>query len=207
MDDDAGRRETRPVRSEDPSLSPETNRQLTDELRDALGTDSVEVQRDEQLATDGRRGTHGGAATGLATNRVALGLSFLILLVVGVAISLATGSWWALVAALAVHAIGTSIVAFGAIQMTTEVERVSPSLAARMEDEGVADPDRAFTEMVEGVSRADEGTGEPAKANERTTPTEQDPGTATSEQRSATTPSSGESEPVPGKDAWREDAD
>jgi hypothetical protein len=199
------RREQQPIRSEDPSLSPEANRQLTEELREAVGRDAVEVPAGTRLATEERRAEHGSVATALAGHRVALGLSFLVLLTVGVAISLATGSWWALVAALAVHALGTLIVAGGAVQMTTETEHVSPGLAARLEDEGVADPDRAFSGLVEDVARADEGSPKPAKDNQRTVDADQDPGTAAAEQRSATTPSSPPSKPVPGPDGWRRD--
>jgi len=202
MSDDRPERE--PIRSEDPSLSPETNRMLTDELREAVGDDAVEVRPGAQLPTGERRGGRGGAFATLATHRVAVGLSFLVLLVVGVIVSLATGSWWALAAALAVHALGTLVVLAGAIQITTEPEHVSPGLAARLEDEGVPDPDRAFSDMVEGVAQADAAGEGPEKANRRTVDANDDPAAAASEQRSATTPSGEPSEPVPGPDRWRE---
>ncbi|HWC26391.1 MAG TPA: hypothetical protein VG474_07395, partial [Solirubrobacteraceae bacterium] len=40
------RTQRRPVRSEDPSLSPEANELLTHELREAIGSDEVEVPED-----------------------------------------------------------------------------------------------------------------------------------------------------------------
>lgn len=93
----------------------------------------------------------------LAANATVLLFTFLALVVVGVIVSLATGSWWALVDAVGVHALGTLIAAASAIGLTTEVEHVDPGTAARLEDEGVVDSDRLMTELVEdfaGETRA-----------------------------------------------------
>jgi hypothetical protein len=174
-------------------LSPEARRLLDRELREAVGDERAD-------AAGGAAGDAGprprrGAAAELAAHRVALGVMLCILLAVGVILSLATGSWWLLVAALAVHALGTLAVVSGALQLTTQTEHVSPAVAARLEEEGVVDPDRALTELVEDAAGGPQGRG-----NERTVAAEDDPAAASSEQRRATTPSSEPSEPVPGPD-------
>jgi hypothetical protein len=54
-----------------------------------------------------------------------------------------------LVVAVGVHAVGTMVVAAGAIQLTTQIEHASPQTTARLEEEGVADPDRVLSDLVE----------------------------------------------------------
>lgn len=65
--------------------------------------------------------------------------------------ALLTHSWWALVAACAVHATGTLLAAGGAFELMMRGEHVSPEVAAQLEEEGVADPDRVLTELVRDV--------------------------------------------------------
>jgi len=133
----------RDVRSEDPGLSPEANRLLTEELREILGADRVEVAADAPPPV-----THPGATVLLAGNRPLLVVMFLAGVVVGAIVGLATGSWWALVVAVVLDACATAIVAFGAILLATEVEHVSPGRAVRLEREGVRDPDEKLTELL-----------------------------------------------------------
>ena len=139
----------REVRSADPELSPEANRILTEEARAAIGSDRVEVPADAPRHSREARGTQGAGVPTLTANRPLLIITFVTAMVVGAIISLVTGSWWALVAAVVVHAIGTFAVAGGAIQLTTQTEHVDPNAAARLEDEGVADPDRRLTKLVD----------------------------------------------------------
>lgn len=173
----------RTVRSDDPSLSDEANRLLTEELRRAVGSDEVEVPADALDRSSERHGAHGTIVTSLIANGTVLLFTFLALVVVGTIVSLATGSWWALAIAVGVHALGTMITAGSAVALTTEVEHVDPSTAARLEDEGVPDPDRVLTKLVEDYRG---GTRAPGAAD------------ATSEQRRAMTPSSGGSRAVGG---------
>jgi hypothetical protein len=98
--------------------------------------------------------THPNATAFLAANRLLLVVIFLAGLVIGAIVGLATGSGWALVVALVVDACATAIVAFGAILLATEVEHVSPSRAARLEREGVRDPDEKLTELVQRYAGA-----------------------------------------------------
>jgi hypothetical protein len=172
-------------------LSPRARRLLEGELREAVGEERAEAV---DPARSGPR-PHGGMAAELAAHRVALGLTFLILLTVGVVLSLSLGSWWLLAAALGVHALGTLIVLGGTLQLTTETEHVSPAVAARLEEEGVVDPDRALTELAEEAAGGPQG-----RRNERSTTADEDPARAASEQRRTTTPSADPSRPVPGPD-------
>jgi hypothetical protein len=76
-------------------------------------------------------------------------VTLLAAVTLGAVIVLSTGSWWALVVAVGVHAVGTMVVASGAIQLTTQIEHASPQTTARLEEEGVADPDRVLSDLVE----------------------------------------------------------
>jgi hypothetical protein len=102
---------------------------------------------------------------------------------VGAVIALSTGSWWALVVAVGVHAVGTMVVASGAIQLTTQIEHASPQTTARLEEEGVADPDRVLSDLVEEytgeaesspaggvISGGDSGSRAPAAQRRAMTP-------------------------------------
>jgi hypothetical protein len=190
--------ERRTVRSEDPSLSAEANRLLTDELREVVGTDEVEVPAGTPRRTAERRGRHSRVVATVSTHRQIAVVSLLAALVIGAIVAFTTGAWWAIVVALGVHALGTMVTAIAAVQLTTEVEHVAPATAARLEEEGVADPDRAFTELVEdfaGAQRAG-GAAEVLSSgnNERTVHASDDPARAALEQRTAMTP---QSEPGP----------
>lgn len=195
-DDDTVRRT---VRSDDPSLSPEANRLLTDELRAAVGRDEVEVPSD---LADRRRDRHGGRSplvTMLVANRVLIGIAFAILITVGVIASLATGSWWLLAVAAGVHAVGTLAVAAFAITLTTQVEHVDPATAARLEAEGVADPDQVLSELAQehAGARDPRGAAEVVATgrNENQADATRDPARAGVEQRTAMTPAAGATAP------------
>jgi hypothetical protein len=149
----------REVRVSDPSLSAEANRLLTEELRRAVGADVAEVEVDAPRVERDPHGRRSGLLVGLAANRLAVAMTLLVALVVGAVVSLATGSWWLLALALGAHALGTLVILGVVLQMTTEFEHLSPDVAARLEDEGVPDPDALFSALV-----AEFGSGEHATA-------------------------------------------
>jgi hypothetical protein len=188
-DDDPGG-ERREVRAADTSLSPEANRVLTDELRQVVGSDAVEVPGRRPHVERERHGGRTGVAVLLAENRLVVAMTLLAALVVGAIVSLATGSWWFLPLALGFHALGTIVVLMVVLAMTTETEHLSPSAAARLEDEGVSDPDRVFNDLVEEFAPADR------RGDERATAAHDDPAQAAAEQRSSVTPSQEPSRPV-----------
>lgn len=182
----------RPVRR---PLSREADRQLTNELREATGDDSVRVTP-ERLAEARTRGAQRGRLVAeLASHRLSIMVSLLVLVVVGGVIALATGEWWALIVPIVLHAIGTLTVTSVALQQLTQTEHVSPTAAARLEEEGVTDPDRVLTDLVESYSEDEERRGAghivTGGANELTARPEDDPSRATAEQRTAMTPSGG----------------
>jgi hypothetical protein len=184
--------ERRFVRSEDPNLTPEANRLLTEEVREVVGRDEVEVPRDTPRRAEEPHATHSPLMATLVSNRPLIIVTLLAALVVGGIVSIATGWYVAILLAVALHALATLLVAAGAIQLTTQVEHVAPETAARLEQEGVADPDRVLGQLVEDFSGAT-GAGGVSEVigsgnNERTTTAEDDKATNMLEQRTAMTP-------------------
>src|SRR4051794_5037976 len=182
--------ERRRVIVEEPGLSDETNQALTDNVRAAVGGDEVTVPRDRPESRVPRRRSRLVAT--LSANRLVLIITFLSLLVVGAIVSLATGSWWFLLVAVAVHGIATVVMTAGVLQSTTQVERPDPVTVEKMEAEGIADPEGRFNDMVEefGGAGAARGTAEVVSpgSNERTASAQDQPGRAAVEQRTAVTP-------------------
>lgn len=181
--DDRQQTERRFVRSADPSLSAEANAALTEELQQAIGAEHVFMPADApDPGTAERSGDSASTAT-VASMRPLFIVTLLAALTVGAVISLSTGSWWALVVAVGVHAAGTMVVASGAIQLTTQIEHASPQTTARLEKEGVADPDRVLSDLVEEytgeaessptagvISAGDTGSRAPAAQRRAMTP-------------------------------------
>ncbi len=189
--------EEREVRSNDPDLSPRANELLTEELRQVVGSDRVTVPAGAARAGEGTGPRAGSIRATLAANRIPLGISFAAALVIGAIVAFATGSWWAVVVAAGLHAAGTMAVAAGAIRLTTLTEHTAPETAARLQDEGVGDPDRRLTELVQEYTdaRGDRGVGETLSRDfdEQSVAAGDDPARAAVEQRTAMTPAS---EPV-----------
>lgn len=185
-----GGRERREVRSQDPSLTPEANRILTQELRAAVGRDEVEVPRTRPHVEREAHGGRPGIAVALSQNRLVVAMMLLVALVVGAIVSLATGSWWFLLLALGLDVLGVLAVVGIVLAMTTQTEHMSPGAAARLADEGVEDPDAVLSDLVEEYAPADRD------GDERTTSPQEDPAQATAEQRSSVTPSQDPSRPV-----------
>ena len=88
-----------------------------------------------------------------AVNRILLAITFFAALVVGAIVSIALGSWLFVVIACIVHAVGTFAVLTILATAARQTEHVDPSVAARLEEEGVADPDVAFSDMVAAYGR------------------------------------------------------
>jgi hypothetical protein len=186
--------EEREVRSDHPDLSPEANRLLTQELREAVGSDTVRVPAGTPRRGTDRPQAGSPLAATLASNRPLIIVTLVAAVAVGAAASLATGNWWAVVAMVAVHAVGTLVVATAALQLTTQTEHASPEVTARLEEEGVADPDRVLSDLMEDYAptSAPRGTADVVfeGRNERTVHADDDPALAAAEQRTALTPSS-----------------
>lgn len=164
------RRERREVRSADPSLSPEANRILTDELREVTGSDTVEVPADRARVAGVSHGGRSRLFVGVSDNRVLFGSLFFAALVIGAVLAVTTGSWWLLPLAVGLDLLGTVVVATMMIGLTTEVEHVAPTAAVRLQDEGVEDPDKLFTELVEEFAPEDEQAQDEAEQRRKVTP-------------------------------------
>lgn len=163
----AAERETREVRVDDPSLPPEVRKALSKELQEAVGAERVEVPADtphRERDVNAQRGPSGF----LGRNRLLFGITGIGALVVGAIIALAVKEWWVLLIPVGVHAIGTLIVGFLTIQMTTQPESMDPALTARLESEGVDAPERAFNDLVQEFTASDAagGGGEEADAED-----------------------------------------
>ena len=150
----------REVRVDDPDLSPEANERLTREVREAIGSDRVEVpaERADELGRVPEAG-HSTFVSTLAGNRALIVITFAALVVVGAIVALATDSWWAVVGAAGIHALGTVVVIAVTLRMSTSVEHLAPGTAARLEEEGVADPDRAVSDLIEQYAPTDHARG------------------------------------------------
>ena len=181
--DDRQQTERRFVRSDDPNLSAEANAALTEELQQAVGAEHVSMPADAPDPATAERSDHSAATATVSSMRPLFIVTLLAALTVGAVIALTTGSWWALVVAVGVHALGTMVVASGAIQLTTQIEHASPQTTARLEEEGVADPDRVLSDLVEEytgeaesspaagvISAGDTGSRAPAAQRRAMTP-------------------------------------
>jgi hypothetical protein len=193
--------ETRRVEVADPSLSPEANERLTEEVRDAIGAEEVRVPADRPHPSRGEHTAKTGIASILSAHRAVWIGSLAAAVTLGAFLTLITGSWWFLPLAAGVHALGTLTVAVVVVRLTTLVERPDPTTAALLEEEGVDDAEEYFSEVVK------EFAGQPEGANRRSAPAGEDPAAAVGEHRSAVTPTAGSSRPVgekslPGLVAW-----
>lgn len=191
--------EEREVKAADPELSAETNARLTEELREVVGTDRVEVPTGRARATLGERPQRErGLGMYLSQHRFQLVRAAAIALTFGAIISLITNDWWLLPLAAGVHALGTMTVVMTILRMTTVTEHPSPELGAALADEGISSPDERFSAMVDEFRPQPEGaTGDVLSPghNERTVEAGVDPARAGAEQSTAMTPTAEPSEP------------
>jgi hypothetical protein len=192
---DSQQTERRIVRSQDPSLSDEANELLTHELRDVIGSDEVVVAKTVPRRSEGEHATRSTFVATLSSNRPLVLVTFLVMFVLGGILALVTEQYWAVVVACALHAVGTLVVTAAAIALTTRTEHVSPAVAARLEEEGVGDPDAVLSDLVEEFAGVQEAHGLPevisSGHNDRTVTADDDRARAAVEQRTAMTPTSG----------------
>ena len=180
--------EHREIRSQDPSLSPETNRRLTAELQDAVGHDAMEVPADREDHRRSRHGTHSTPVAAASSNRATILIAALVLLVVGAVVWITTGSWWVMAVAVVLDLGAVGLLVATTLSMTTAVEHPSPGLSARLEEEGVADRDALMTDLVDEFADED--------GNRRTVTPQEDERKATAQQRGAITPTNDPSRPA-----------
>lgn len=156
--------ERRFVRSADPSLSDEANAMLTAELRTIVGKEEVEVPAARPRTEAGRHGGRRPAVADIWSGRIAFVLAAAAgVVVLAAVLAFTTGSAWGLAIALVVLLLALGTVVRTISAFSGEMNHPSPELAARLEDEGVADPDRLFDALVQEFTP-------PGRKAERDTP-------------------------------------
>jgi hypothetical protein len=141
--------EYRTVRSADPSLSDEANRLLTREAREIVGRDEVDVAVGRADPAHDRHGTHGRWVADLIAERIGYVVAAMTAVVVLAILAIATKNVLVLVGALVVLLGATGVVVRSTLGLTRETQHAGPELSARLEEEGVGDPDRLLTELVD----------------------------------------------------------
>jgi hypothetical protein len=188
--------ERRAVEVHEPSLSASTNQALTDEVRDVIGADEVEIPVDRQHPSAGEHVEHQRSLPlpFPLPNNFVVAQGGLALVVIGaiVALAVVTHVWWTLALGVLVLAAMTYLVVAMIIKMTSNPERPGPTTVAAMEEEGVDDPEQLFSDVVAEFTPERDEDGETG----RSTDAVDDPAKAADEQRDATTPSGGPSEAV-----------
>jgi hypothetical protein len=152
-----GETEVREVRAADPELSPETNARLTEELREVVGAERVEVPRARPHFSAGEVPQRRSGSHYLSQHRFQLVRATAIVLTFAAVVALATGDWWILPLAAGIHALGTMTVTLTIIRMTTVIEHPSPDVAAALTEEGVPSADEYFSQMVHEYTDATPG--------------------------------------------------
>jgi F0F1-type ATP synthase assembly protein I len=146
--------EQREVTVDEPQLSPEVNADLTDEVRDVVGRRSVEVPVNRPHVSRGE--SAGRTHLGWRPDKFLLVMIAAAGIVVGAIIALLLDHWWVLIPVVLVLWLVTYAVVATIMRMTAVSEHPSPETVAAMEEEGVADPERLFDDLVQ------EFTPEPA---------------------------------------------
>jgi hypothetical protein len=128
---------------------------LKGELEDALGEHVDDATAERALADPPRS----RFATIISENELLIGITLAVAVVFGVILSLFLDSWVFLVLAVLVHALGTVAVTALAVWLATSGDKPDPRTVARLEEEGVTDPEQALNDAVHNVRRGGEGKG------------------------------------------------
>jgi hypothetical protein len=126
---------------------------LRGELEDALGEEVDDATADRALGSAPRS----RFATVISENELLIGITLAGAVVFGVALSVFLDSWLFLVVAVLVHALGTIFVTALAVWLATSGEKSDPRTVARLEEQGVTDPEQALNDAVHNVR--DDGNG------------------------------------------------
>jgi hypothetical protein len=133
---------------------------LRSELEDALGEKVDDETADRALADPPRS----RLAAVISENELLIGITLAGAIVFGVVLSVFLDSWIFLVVAVLVHAIGTLFVTGLAVWLATSGDKPDPRTVARLEEQGVTDPEQALNDAVYNVRAGDEGKGRLAES-------------------------------------------
>jgi uncharacterized integral membrane protein len=192
--------EIRDVEVADPELSDAANRRLTEQVQEVVGTDKVRVPTGRPHPSQGERPDNVGLLASVwSTNKFILLIITMVFIVIGAIVSVTTGSWYFMAAAVIVDALGVTLVGGLVLRMTSIRERPDPSTVAMLEEEGVRNPEEHFSNVVAEFTpeHREDGTD----SDQRSVAVEDDPLQAAAEQESSMTATGGRSRPVgPGSD-------
>ena len=127
--------------------------EMRQELEDALGHDVDRQTADRALGGPPRS----RFATVVSDNELLIGITLAGAIVFGVILSLFLDSWIFLIVAVLVHAIGTIFVTALAAWLATSGDKPDPRTVARLEEEGVTDPEQALNDAVQNVRSGGDG--------------------------------------------------
>jgi hypothetical protein len=137
------------VVTENPNYSDRANELMAEELREATGAREVERRPPERGDHVHKRRSETTSA--LWNARILVGITFVVLVIVGAIASLAVGTWWLLPIAIGLAVLGWVVFLSAFAATTAEVESPDPSRAAALEEEGVLDPAGELSERVSGI--------------------------------------------------------
>jgi hypothetical protein len=90
-------------------------------------------------------------ATVFSENQLLIGITLATAVVFGVVLSVFLDSWVFLVVAVLVHGLGTLVTTALAVWMATSGDKPDPRTVARLEEQGVTDPEQALNDAVHNV--------------------------------------------------------
>lgn len=143
--------------------SEEAKNVLTEEVREIAGDQAADRAR-ERLDEDPSRREPRTMRGVLESNRLLLIVSLALALMLGVIAALALDSWWILPVLMLVHGGLTIVVVGAALRMTTKAEKLDPVTEAKLEAEGVADPEGELDDLVEHAAGKQSSGGDPLEA-------------------------------------------
>jgi hypothetical protein len=140
--------EVRVVRVSEPGLSNQANDLLTREVREVVGRDHVLVAHDRPQISRSETPRVSHALTALHDNRVIVGMIVPAGIVIVAIVGLSIGRWWLLPPATAILLLATYSVVSLVFSLEAGYEQPSPTTVALLEEEGVRNPERLFSDVV-----------------------------------------------------------
>lgn len=186
-----------PVEIRDEQLSERANEILTEEVREALQTDEVEVSEGhaEDLGRADLVAKRRTITSMIWESRLLVGVTFFTAVVVGAILALVTGEWWAILIPEVVHFGATILVSYLAIRTTTNVEKPSVEHVGILEEEGVRDPEETLNNAIQAFAGDGEERGKQVlRPDGPEGVRENSPAGAALDQQSAVNPSSNSTE-------------
>jgi hypothetical protein len=126
---------------------------LKSELRDAFDGEIDDATAERALGDPPRS----RFATLISDNQLMIGITLAVAIVFGVVLSVFLDSWVFLVVAVLVHGLGTLGTTALAVWLATSGEKPDPRTVARLEEQGVTDPEQALNDAVHNVRHGGEG--------------------------------------------------